>query len=417
MGLIAVLLALLIVLFSMILGNPETKAARRGRREAEKTLLSGHFKIKNSDQVNTQNLDAITKQLLSVISEGGSIDNLYHFLSKDPGRKEFPGYKDRVREAGYTGGDNEEKIKRYTENFSEEDMPVWAPEYLAVVKVLLDNMCIELAVLSGVPDYMIVRDFGNPFGSEICRSDIPSVSERLQKAIGLFAGKWLPSGKTYSTYRVSRQDVRGFLLENHKFTKRMSAMDKAWADIEASLYNLINNKNWKIAVRYNPEFSKQLEAITVIFLAGDIHRRKEDIMQLVGNPEKGPGIIWTPDFAYYKNIPEITGITADSVQTIFISKVNIGYTFRDTRTQTWLNRRKNWLTDYFVSFFSHRVSADFSPVKDEQRINYSWNSAYYKAEAVHDINKAISSLHVFGKKKVYGVRDVAFVKINLIEYN
>jgi len=417
MGLTAVLLVLLIVLFSMILGNPETKAARRGRREAEKTLLSGHYKIKNTDQVNTENIDAITKQLLSVISKGGSIDNLYHFLSKDPGRKEFPGHKDRVREAGYTGGSNEEKIRQYIKIFSEEDLPPWAPEYLAVVKVLLDNMCRELAVLSGVPDFLVVREFRIPLASEICRTDIPSVSERLQKAVGLFAGKWVPPGETYSTYQVNRQDVRGYLLESRKFTKRMAVMDKAWADIEASLYNLINNPNWKTAVRYNPDFSRQLENITVIFLTGDIHRRKADVMQLVGNPENGPGIIWTPDFAYYKNIPEITGITADSVQTIFISKVNIGYTFRDTRTQTWLNRRKNWLTDYFVSFFSHRVAADFSPVKEEQKINYSWNSAFYKAKAVHDINKAIASMHVFGKKKVYGVRDVAFVKINLIEYN
>ena len=136
-------------------------------------------------------------------------------------------------------------------------------------------------------------------------------------------------------------------------------------------------------------------------------------MGLVGTPGS-PGILWLPDFSYYKNIPELTGQTADEDPTIYFAKVNLGYTFRDGRTQTWLNRRKDWLTDYFSTFFSGVESEDFSPIEDVGKAIIEWKSARLKAEGIHQINRKIVIDMPFGSKGVYGVRDLAFVRVNLL---
>ncbi len=137
-------------------------------------------------------------------------------------------------------------------------------------------------------------------------------------------------------------------------------------------------------------------------------------MSQVPGSSVSPGILWFPEFSYYKNIPELTGQTADEFPTIFIAKVNLGYTFRDGRTQTWLNRRKDWMTDYFSTFFSGLRSEDFSPVEESDRDLIEWNSARLKAEGIHQINNKIVIVMPFGSKGVYGVRDLAFVRVNLL---
>jgi hypothetical protein len=58
-----------------------------------------------------------------------------------------------------------------------------------------------------------------------------------------------------------------------------------------------------------------------------------DNARIPGEPES-PGIIWGPNLSYYKNIPELNGQTLDEVPTLYFAKVNLGYTFRDTHTQT-----------------------------------------------------------------------------------
>ena len=94
--------------------------------------------------------------------------------------------------------------------------------------------------------------------------------------------------------------------------------------------------------------------------------------------------------------------------------MNLGYTFRDGRTQTWLNRRKDWMTDYFSTFFSGLKSEDFSPVEESDRDIIEWKSARLKAEGIHQINNKIVIVMPFGSKGVYGVRDLAFVRVNLL---
>ena len=136
------------------------------------------------------------------------------------------------------------------------------------------------------------------------------------------------------------------------------------------------------------------------------------MMELVAGD--GPGILITPELSYYKNVPELNGLTSDRIETFYFAKVNIGYTFRDGRTQTWLNRRKDWLSDYFSTFFSSRTSEDFSPSTRENQRLADWNLARLKAEGMHGINRSISVSMPLGQKKVYGVRDIALVRVNLL---
>jgi hypothetical protein len=180
------------------------------------------------------------------------------------------------------------------------------------------------------------------------------------------------------------------------------------------LYNLSVNPRWLTAVQYEPDLSKSLNELIILVLTADIHRRSEDLMKLVFDESDNPGIIWLPNFSYYKNIPEVSGQTADSDPTIFFAKVNLGYTVRDSRTQTWLNRRKDWLTDYFSAFFTKLTSEDFSPVDKIDPDIFLWKSARLKAEGIHGINSRIITTSPFGSKGVYGVRDLAMVRVNLL---
>jgi hypothetical protein len=89
--------------------------------------------------------------------------------------------------------------------------------------------------------------------------------------------------------------------------------------------------------------------------------------------------------------------------------VNLGYSFRDGRTQTWLNRRKDWLNDYFNMFFSEKTVESFSAGDFPE-----WRMALLKGEGLNEINKKMVLSLPFGKKKVYGVRELALVKVNLL---
>jgi hypothetical protein len=338
---------------------------------------------------------------------GGSLNNLYHFLSKDPGRRDFARAGDRRRAAEYLGGTTGARAQRYAAELKasgryEED-PEWVVEYVGKVQALFDNVRNDLLIITGVPGSL--TDFPLPDSNE------RSITEKTEEAVGQFGRNWIPRGETRSSYSVNREDVRGFLLGSKRFVKRMTALDDGWKELAAVMYNLSVNPRWLTAVNYYPDLEAELDELTIIVLAADIFRRNEDLMKLVtGSP--GAGIMWLPEFSYYKNIPELTGqlrMTNTEDVTIFFSKVNLGYSFRDGRTQTWLNRRKDWLTDYFNQFFSERELSDFTagdyPV---------WRTALLKGSGLHDINRKIVLTLPFGKKKVFGVRDLAFVKVNLL---
>ena len=284
--------------------------------------------------------------------------------------------------------------------------------FKAINKILFDSVKTDIFDITGYPGELTFL--------EVPEQRAPSATEYTLRALGRFADSWVPAGQTIETYQTDRQMVRNWLLGNRKFNRRMEAMDEAWKDLIASLYNLSLNPNWKTAVSYAPHLQDELEELILLVLSADIRHRSLDLMALVEDAERepgmppGPGITWSPEFSYYKNIPELTGYTADNEPTIFFSRVSLSYTFRDGRTQTWLNRRKDWLSDYFQTFFSSTRKTDFSPLSGGNRVLKDWSAARLKARAVHGINTRIAVAMPFDTKKVHGVRDVSFVRVNLM---
>ena len=390
---ITVLLIALVIILVVMLNTHERRYAREKRTVAMKTLLS-------------EDLNQINASLTEPLAAGGSLDNLYHFLAKDPGRRKFTGPADRRRSGEYLDGDTGVLADRYSAELENSGLPDWAPDYVGKVKALLESVRNDILILTGIPESL--TDLPRPDSTEI------SITMRTEKAVGQFASMWIPRGETASSYKTDRRIIRGYLLGNKRFLKRLEGLDNGWNELAASLYNLSVDTRWLSAVQYAPELESDLDELIILVLTADIHRRSEDIMSQVPGSSVSPGILWFPEFSYYKNIPELTGQTADEFPTIFIAKVNLGYTFRDGRTQTWLNRRKDWMTDYFSTFFSGLRSEDFSPVEESDRDLIEWNSARLKAEGIHQINNKIVIVMPFGSKGVYGVRDLAFVRVNLL---
>ncbi len=415
MASIGILLIALILIIVTMLSTREQRDARQSRAAAVKTLLSRNPDGKESE---SQNLYLITGLLYKPIKNGGSLDNLNHFLSKDPGRRDFGIAGDRRRLSDYLNGEIGILAEQYSVEFknsnTDKGMPEWAPDYIGTVRALFDNVRDDLMIISGIPGAL--TDLPLP------DSDETSITQKTEIAVGQFASRWIPSGETKNTYELDRQKIRGYLLGNKRFLKRMEGLDNGWKELTASLYKLSINPRWMTAVGYYPDLRGELNELTILIIAADVYRRNSDLMVLINNPDMGfgnpvsPGILWLPEFSYYKNIPELTGqlrATNNDV-TIFFAKVNLGYTFRDGRTQTWLNRRKDWLTDYFNLFFSVRPLDDFSPLENSDITFNEWKSARLKAQGIHGINKKIAAVMPFGVKGVYGVRDLALVKVNLL---
>ncbi len=404
MASIAVLLIVLVVIIVFMLNSRDFRVARQFRTTALKTLLS---RSPDNPEDNSLNLNLIAMDLREPYETGGSLDNLYHFLSKDPGRRDFAGAGDRKKSADYFSGATGIRGEQYSVDMKAfgdpEKLPEWVPEYVGKVRALFDNVRNDLLVITGIPESL----------TELPREDSAerSITQDTEAAVGHFAKIWVPRGETKSNYSTDRQKIREFLLGNKRFGKRMEGIDDGWKKLAASMYNLSVNPRWLIAVHYYPELESELNELTTIVLAADIFRRHEDLMILVTDAD-GPGIMRNPEFSYYKNIPELTGqlrsSNAEDV-TIFFAKVNLGYTFRDGRTQSWLNRRKDWLTDYFNVFFSKKELSDFSSGGDAE-----WRLALLKGGGLHEINKKIVLTLPFGRKKVYGVRALALVKVNLL---
>lgn len=406
MASIAVLFIALVAIIAVMLSTQERKSARESRVEAVRTLLASRA-LNGERDFRTVNLTRITSFLSSPAEHGGSLDNLNHYLSKDPGRRSFSRRADRKRAEEYLAGDVGESALVYTRALDGRGYPGWVPEYTGTVRALFEEVVTDIVTISGIPE-------------ELTTLPVPEFREasavsRVEGALLEFGTTWIPKGETNRTYDTDRREIREFLLGNRRFRLRLESMDHAWRTMNSALYNLSVHPRWKMAVDYDPDLERELNEVITVFLTADLNRRTRDLMGLIPGEPSHLGILWLPEMSYYKNIPEITGQTADEVSTIYFAKVNLGYKFRDSRTQTWLNRRKDWLTDYFQVYFSNKVIEDFSPLGNEPMEYYQWKTARMKAEGIHGINQRIIATLPFGKKGVFGVRDLAMVRVNLLE--
>jgi len=395
---IAILLTVLaIVLIFSQLDDPQWQLARAARESAIENLLSV------TQRNSPGNLHHIEDRLNAPRKRGGGLNNLGLFLSKDPGRRDFTKFLDRGRFRRYLDENTRETIETYIAQFDDGGASDWAPEYVSTVRALFDVVKEDLLILSGVP----------PELSSMPSMDGFSITENIQMALEDFAGAWIPRGESSFSYTPDRQRVRYFLLESWRFRSRLRALDTGWKKLIASLYNLSVDANWILATEYHPALQTELDELCILVLSADIHRRGEDLLARIDTVGGKSGINWIPKLSYYKNIPELNGYTSDEVPTIFIAKVNLGYTLRDGGTQTWLNQRKDWLADYFNGFFTGIESGDINPTGGASKKLFEWRTARLKATAIHDINSKIVLGSTFGSGGVYGVRDLALLRVNL----
>ena len=399
---ISILFLVLIAGIVMLLRSPEKRLASDRRQNANDILYS-----------QVDGLPGAVASLEAPIKKEGSLDNLLHYLEKDPGRREFARNADQRRAEKYLAG-YQEDIDAYGQSVMTADDPLWAPAFIGTVRHLFDSLRDDVMTLSGVPPYLSEFSTGTPPQSQ------DSVILMVQKALEGFAQRWIPQGELVGSYVLNKKLLREYLLGNRRFMNAMTAQDQAWAQLEAALYNLVRVPNWQRALALDANLGRDWEELIVMVEAADIYRRQADLLALIPGEERfqayavEPGIRWVPSFSYYKNIPEVSGQTQDTPPNIFFAKVNLGYTYRDGDTQTWLNRRKEWLTDYFAMFFSKASIRDFSPLSQGERRDAEWRTSILKAEAIHGINMRIIADYPFTKKRD-GVKDVAFVRVNIIE--
>ena len=383
----ALLLVILVLLIALRFAG-----ARRG--DAVRDLLSGSGELAEA-----------AESVAAPTSPGGSLDNLRHFFSKDPGRRRFARAADRRRAAAYLEG-TEDTVQEYMNRLPQGDHPEWAALFAGRTRTLFSRVRNDILVITGIPQEL--TSFARPPDSG------ESSVDRVRSAVGRFAAAWIPPRRASAFYTPDRREIRDYLLKNRRFERRMEALDKAWLALEAALYNLSIDSRWLLAVSFDPALDTELAELTTLTAAADIYRMRSDIMTEVPDDTPSPGIRWTSNFSYYKNIPEISGQTADIEPAIFFAKVNLGYTFRDSLTQTWLNRRKDWLTDYFLTFFSNTVTEDFSPITQPNPEKADWQTARLKAQAIYPINKKMVLDTPFGRKKAFGIRELALIRVNLI---
>ena len=363
-------------------------------REAIHTFLSSGGSL-------AQGIHRISEPYIS----GGSLDNLKHFLSKDPGRNEFARRRDRRRMDAY--------LAPLTENINASGYTgidyEWSVAFLAGTRALFEVAIQEVLSVTGM-------GFGSvlPGGAEGS-----SAMEQINGAAARFFADWVPAGAAAGSYTPEREEVRNYLLGNRRFIRAMNRLDSAWRSLLAELYNLSTNPRWQMAASMDPALQTDLDALTIAVLSADLYRLSSDILPITQEKfpigDEGPGIIWIPALSFYKNIPELTGNTQDDEPMIFIARVNLGYMFGDSHTQTWLNLRKDWLTDYFQSFFSKKTSKELLPTTLVDPTTALWQSSRFKAELIHPVNKKFVLNHRFGKNNAYGLRDIAFLRFRVIE--
>ncbi len=401
-GAVSILLATLVVIIALMLSDAYSREARLSRRAALSTLL-------DSGGV----LDSIVTRLESPLASDGSLASLFHYLSKDPGRSRFPRAVDRRRQEKYLSGEVLAQSKELAAGVDTGNRPAWAARFAGDVTALFSEVEKDIADLLGVPPEIAAPGFPVSMAE--------SITMETTAAVGNFGRNWIPSGELKRDYSPDRELIRKRLINDRRFQKRMTSQDMAWRRLGASLYSLSVNHRWRVAVEIEPSLSGKIRELTVLFISADLQRRTRDLMagiveeNQLFESEREPGILWIPQLIYYKNIPEITGQTLDEIPTIYIAKVNIGYSIGDRKTQDWLNSRKDYLTDYFQGYFSNRVIEDFSPISPSRQSVVVWRNSRMKAEALYDINSRMIHSFPFGVRGAFGLQDLAFVRVNLLE--
>ena len=399
---IAAVFLLLVVSLGMVFITPSFRSAEKNRRAA----VSGLFGANGS-------IGVATSLVAAPYSGMGSLANLMHYLSKDPGRERFIRRSDQRRAQAYLEPLSSE-IDLYTRAYSGYGVE-WTPNFLASTRALfelIERDLLGITGITGIPDTF--ADMSKP------APGTASADEILEKAIEDFSSLWVPFGETPLTYQPDKQRVRDYLIKSRRFKRAMTRLDNSWRSLIAILYNLSINPHWQTAVSFDPSLENELNALTVAVLSGDIHRRSRDIMAAVPESRQTltsrptPGIRWNPNLSFYKNIPELNGQTKDLLPTFFFVKINIGYTSQDGRTQTWLNKRKDWLSDYLKSYFANMESQDLSSFEGNDSPVAEWSLAVLKARIIHPINSRIALEHGFGSQRVFGIRELALSRVYLI---
>ena len=238
-------------------------------------------------------------------------------------------------------------------------------------------------------------------------------------AIKLFADNW--RGQALSSELAMRSDIREFLLANSKFRRVMREQDRIWTDLSRKLQELSTIDSWKTAVSLVPRLEKELNELRIVLLAADIHRHTVDLLAGISSRTVlngmyiEPGLNWWPAMSFYKNLPELTGVTADDH--IFFIRINIGFENADNRTSNWISTHKDWIVDFLKSFFSGINSKDLSALEEDETYTMAWKMARIKAEIINYINSRIVLDKNLRSRGAMGIRELAFLRINILDYN
>ncbi len=397
---ITVLILVLLILIIILFFTPSNRISERSRRTAVRTLAG-----------SDGSLNSITASVTDLYLENGSLSNLVHYLSRDSIRIKFRKRTDQRRFEAYSGLLSTE-IERYSNDYSGIGME-WIPEFLATTRALFEKARQDVTAIAIGTDTQNDTVQNNSSGMK-------SAAEMMEMAISQFSRVWIPYGETHLSYKTDKQKIHSYLKKNRRFNRAMKRLDAAWRTSISILYNLTLNENWNFAVRYDPSLADELSELTVSVLAGDLYRRSMDIMRSVQDAGSSSSRLddyslrWTPDFSFFKNIPELTGQVQDDQPTFFFFKVNIGYTFQDTLTQTWLNQHKDWLSDHFRAYISNMNSQDLYLVDSNNSMEADRALALLKADIIHTVNKKIVLDHRFNERDAFGIRELSFVRIHLI---
>ena len=96
-----------------------------------------------------EGLDGVTRRMGSILSRGGSMDNLFHFLSKEPGRKYFVRHTDRKRAESYLS---------VAESVNHESWSDRITEFAGEVDFLFNNFMDDLLPLLGTAGWIFRSD-------------------------------------------------------------------------------------------------------------------------------------------------------------------------------------------------------------------------------------------------------------------
>lgn len=370
------------------------------------SILPGRFNQRAVPELMSSKgrLAEVARYINAPVSEGGSLNNLTHFLSKEPGREQFSSYADRRRARQYLQVLNQ-RIGQYQQKYSGHGT-IWTPEFLAVTRALFEQVKMNIFDITGYPEELTI--LRNP-----STSNAQAATSMLGEAISEFGTTWVPTGETRAAYKPNTQQIQRHLSGNSRFKMRMEKIDQAWKNLISELYNLLRNSSWKTAAVYDPSLQKELDELILILLSENIVRHGENLLEgIPGMPGlyREAELRWAPNMAFFKNLPEFTGQTKDDNLIVFLVKMNFGYAEQDPHTRKWISNHITWLFDHCRKFFSDTVYDSVFPVG----INSEWQVARLKAELIHPVNTQIVMEWKYGGR-TYGLQEISFVRLQFTE--